>query len=865
MLPICYPSSPSPTTGLPEAVAYALSSVSGLTRWVDYIPVKLVGSPLGMNEQTTNLNGFVPMRLIGSAIGMAAWSDYIPVYVDNSATEAWVTSATGYIPYANSVLGATTPSVPSFYFNFSNPQNVTLGAAQARGTITSTQNAVISASVSPSRTTGVAPLYVNFDATGTTSTLSANPSHELFFATDFGDYSAGVWANGVQSAGLTSKNAGYGPVTGHVYETPGTYTVQMVVTDGVNTAVKTGTVVVQDPNVVYDPAYGAGYETICISNSNNFTGAPGTGALPGVATYINRSGDTDMYAAWNTYKASNKRILFCKADTWVASAPVSVLGLAGTTLSGYGNGAAHTFASGTLVRVTPAAGIGHMLQGGGSTDCRICSFKIAADATHIGVAVTTADSVALTLYKIEVWGATAGFSSTPSTGAGNLFKQDQHCIYECLSDQQYGYAFSNPPAFIGASGAVGTPGVFTATGHKFNRYNKVRLFGSAPTGLSTGTDYYISATNLTANTFSLSSTFNTDTPLAISVSGSCDVTSISPSGGVGAFVAMSRGGFMGNYLDSCNLGEQTVRMPYLNTVHVNNNYLARPNQTKNVLKIHCRGYNDISNVSSGYSEKIVVTANCMDLRGGYSYNAAIPNNGQTAVFVGACAMVIGNGGISPGGERVRNVIVQNNLTHSSLGNPKDKTEFIEANCPNMTLRNNIADFSMGDRVSSFSTPYAYASVHFAAVATSTTEQTSGVRIYNNTLYSNIFNAELATFVQISYAGGVNPEVNDVQIRNNLWYVPHHNALSPASTREALGLGLNAAPTNVTSNAYNTDTVAGGLAKTSPNFVNTPPVLLADWRPNTGSYAIDSGATVPVLKDFNMATRTGTYDLGAVLP
>ena len=59
--------------------------------------------------------------------------------------------------------GNSTPSVPSFYFNFSNPSNVTLGAAQARGTIASTQNAVIAASVSPSRTTGVAPLYVNFD------------------------------------------------------------------------------------------------------------------------------------------------------------------------------------------------------------------------------------------------------------------------------------------------------------------------------------------------------------------------------------------------------------------------------------------------------------------------------------------------------------------------------------------------------------------------------------------------------------------------------------------------------------------------------------------------------------------------------
>lgn len=40
-------------------------------------------------------------------------------------------------PLRNSIMrallaGNSTPSVPSFYFNFSNPQNVTLGAAQAR-------------------------------------------------------------------------------------------------------------------------------------------------------------------------------------------------------------------------------------------------------------------------------------------------------------------------------------------------------------------------------------------------------------------------------------------------------------------------------------------------------------------------------------------------------------------------------------------------------------------------------------------------------------------------------------------------------------------------------------------------------------
>ena len=754
--------------------------------------------------------------------------------------------------------GNSTPSVPSFYFNFSNPSNVTLGAAQARGTITSTQNAHITMSASLSRVVGVAPLYVNIDMTGTTSDLTANATHDLFYSVNWGDPDAGQWANGVQSPGLTDKNWSFGPVSGHVFETPGTYLVTPTSTDGVNSAAKPGYVTVLDPNVVYDPAYGAGYETICISNSNNFTGAPGTGALPGVATYINRSGDTDMYAAWNTYKASNKRILFCKADAWTCTASLTFNTLSGVTVGGYGTGIAATFGTGTVVSVTPSAGISSVFQAGGSIDCRICNFSATANPTLNVFTATSADTTQLLWCKNECRGAYAGFSVTPSTGLNSLFPHDQHCIFECLVDELYGYAGTNPPSFTGAAGAIGTPGVFTAAAHQFRFGNKVRLTGTPPAPLATATDYYISATNLTANTFSLSAAMFPDTPLALSGIGTCDVTAISLSGGIGAFPTLTRGGVMGCYFDACNYGEQTLRIPYMSIAHINNNYIARPNQTKNIFKIHSRGYTNIVGVSSGYSEKFVVTANVMDLRGGYSYNAAIPNNGNIATFVGTPSIIMGNGGVSEGSERVRNAIIQNNLTHASLGSPKDALIFAEVNCPNVTVRNNIADFAVGvDRSTAFTGDYAYTYLNFVSTTTSTADGTVGVRIYNNTLYSNLANAEKAQFVNITAPAGGNPVVDDVTIKNNIWYTPFHpNAEKTAYYNP--GLGTNIVASNNTDN--------GQTSTTSPNFVATPPVAITDWRPNTGSYAIKTTGTPVLLRDFNNAPRVGGFDhLGAVLP
>ena len=764
-------------------------------------------------------------------------------------------------PLRNSIMrallaGNSTTSVPSFYFNFSNPQNVTLGAAQARGNITSTQNAVIAASVSPSRTTGVAPLYVNFDATATTSTLitdadtviqTARRNHELFYATDFGDSGAGVWANGVQSSGLTSKNAGYGPVTGHVYETPGTYTMQMVVTDGVNTVTKTGTIVVQDPNTVY-----AGTDTICISHSNNFTGAPSG------ATQVNTAGNTDMYAAWIAHKASNKRILFCKADSWTISATISAAGLSNGILGGYGTGVAHSFASGTVVSATAALGVAPVFNSSTASDFKFCNILLDAN-TNSAFESITADDYQITWYKMEARNAGSAFSITPNLVLNSLFKHEQTCIYECSHDDAYGVG-GDPPQAIGATATNATPCVFTSTGHYFKRVNKVRLVGTPPTGFSTGVDYFISASNLTANTFSLTASATVDTPIASTSTATCDVIAQAEGGGQGLYVALTKGGVMGNYFDNCNVGEQTVRIPYIHTSHINNNYIARPNQTKNILKIHSRGYENIKDIPgvSGWSEKFMVSANFLDMRGGYSYGSVSTVTGRTATQVGDSTIIIMVGSPSEGpNEYLRNCIVENNFTQTCLGSPKDTNGFIKIGIPNVTVRNNILDASGGDRSAAFDGDYAYTYMNFANVLSSTNDSTIGVRIYNNTMYSNMRNMERANFVKV-VAGGSFAEVDSLKVQNNLWYLPH--ATTPdKSVIDSQG----ATPTNVTS-TFNTDSVSGGAAGNTPNFAVTPPVALADWRPTTG-YAVDQGATVPVLRDFNMATRTGAYDLGAVLP
>src|SRR5262245_45132397 len=71
----------------------------------------------------------------------------------------------------------------------------------------------VTVQLSPSRTNGVAPLAVFFDATGTTATSTTRPFHDLDYTWTFGDP-----ASGSRSTSGRSKNQAKGAVAAHVFE-----------------------------------------------------------------------------------------------------------------------------------------------------------------------------------------------------------------------------------------------------------------------------------------------------------------------------------------------------------------------------------------------------------------------------------------------------------------------------------------------------------------------------------------------------------------------------------------------------------------------------------------------------------------------
>jgi PKD repeat protein len=148
-----------------------------------------------------------------------------------------------------------------------------------------------------SRVLGVAPLAVHFDASGTTSTATTRPFHELDYAWDFGDDGAGQWA-----LSGADKNEAFGAVAAHVFDQMGTYDVTLTVTDAEGSVdTQQVSVEVQDPDVIF-----AGTDTICFSTSGDFTGAP-AGAQHVV---------TGSFGSIAAYAAAGKRLLLARGETW---------------------------------------------------------------------------------------------------------------------------------------------------------------------------------------------------------------------------------------------------------------------------------------------------------------------------------------------------------------------------------------------------------------------------------------------------------------------------------------------------------------------------------------------------------------------
>ena len=227
------------------------------------------------------------------------------------------------------------------------------GGGVIAGCVTTGATGAIALSSVASRFMGVAPLAVFFDGTGTTATSTTRPFHDLEYRWDFDDalgspVNGTTWGEGSR-AGISSRNSATGPVSAHVFERPGTYTVALTVSNGANSVTNSCVqIVALDPDVVF-----AGAKTTCFSTSGTFTGCPADAATVTTSDFVVAMGSA----------AAQTRLLFRRGETWTAGASYTLsaagpgiigaydVGTApvvqmtgGTTLIRLGTGAAPTFA-----------------------------------------------------------------------------------------------------------------------------------------------------------------------------------------------------------------------------------------------------------------------------------------------------------------------------------------------------------------------------------------------------------------------------------------------------------------------------------------------------------------------------------------
>lgn len=160
--------------------------------------------------------------------------------------------------------------------------------------------ASVEAAPSASRTTGVAPLSVHFNADVAASNSEARPFHDYEYSWNFGDSASGTWGTDGKS-----KNTDKGPVSSHVYESPGTYTATLIIRN-LSGVVDTAsfTITVTNPDTVF-----SGTNTTCISTNTDFTGCPSG------ATQLT----TNDLSSLPTLTTSGKRVLLRRGSTWTSS------------------------------------------------------------------------------------------------------------------------------------------------------------------------------------------------------------------------------------------------------------------------------------------------------------------------------------------------------------------------------------------------------------------------------------------------------------------------------------------------------------------------------------------------------------------
>lgn len=291
------------------------------------------------------------------------------------------------------------------------------------GCTTSGDTGAITLSTSPSRFSGVAPLAVYFDASGTTATATTRPFHDLEYRWTFGDNAGSpvngtTWSTGGRP-GVSSRNEASGPEAGHVYETPGQYTVTLTVTDGTNTVTNScALIVAENPETVF-----AGSNTVCIAATS--VPVAGAGGCPAGANVAQQS---SFASAINTHALSNRRVLFRRGDTFSASSSGLIDQTGPGIVGAYGSGAKPVInGSGT----TPP-----LRLGSGSTvysDWRFMDLSINGQNGQAGenVGISTGGPFnRVTILRVDVAGTSSGFAASHWILSPGQQSYDQWAIHD---------------------------------------------------------------------------------------------------------------------------------------------------------------------------------------------------------------------------------------------------------------------------------------------------------------------------------------------------------------------------------------------------------------------------------------------------
>lgn len=267
-------------------------------------------------------------------------------------------------------------------------------------------------SVNVSRYTGVAPLAVFFDASGTTDYTTLNPYHDLGYEWDFGDPGSGPWG----TTGF-SQNTAFGPEAVHVYRDPAlAYTVTLTVTNGDTVAVAQYTIgPVTDPEVVY-----AGALTTAVGATT--LPVAGVDGVPAGATCVTQSDWPTIIIA---YATDNRRVLLKHDDTFTGAANTA-FNNSGVMIGMYGTGAK------PRIRTTGTANNSHILSAANQTasDCILMDLDIDGQSDvhrDFFVASGTHHLSQLLFFRLDIHDLGGGFSVT----AGSIAVPDQIFIIEC--------------------------------------------------------------------------------------------------------------------------------------------------------------------------------------------------------------------------------------------------------------------------------------------------------------------------------------------------------------------------------------------------------------------------------------------------